>query len=144
MRRLQSGEQSGKSSQTDSSKKTDHKHMRNILQEFNNSSTSLFKIPKNLGSQASNPDYSVASGKLALGIASKEGSKQSFKRAGLSLDDLRKKQKRIEKNKNHGQPGNKEKKSKASDKTDKSNLTSETTTEGAPVKAKKENQKSLW
>ena len=111
MRRLQSGEQSGKSSQTDSSKKTDHKHMRNILQEFNNSSTSLFKIPKNLGSQASNPDYSVASGKLALGIASKEGSKQSFKRAGLSLDDLRKKQKRIEKNKNHGQPGNKEKKS---------------------------------
>ena len=76
--------------------------MRNILQEFNNSSThySLFKIPKNLGSQSANPDYNGAPGKLALGMASKEGSKQSFKRAGLSLDDLRKKQKRIEKNKN--------------------------------------------
>ena len=110
--------------------------MRNILQEFNNSSTSLFKIPKNLGSQTANPDYNVASGKLALGMVSKEGSKQSFKRAGLSLDDLRKKQKRIEKNKNHP---SKEKKAKVSDKS----LTAEAETVPAQ-KTKKEGQKSLW
>ena len=42
---------SSKTSSTELSKKgSEGKQMRNILQEFNNSSTSLFKIPKNMNS----------------------------------------------------------------------------------------------
>jgi hypothetical protein len=54
---------SSKTSSTEMSKKgSDGKQMRNILQEFNNSSTSLFKIPKNMNPSTVSSSFGVTSG----------------------------------------------------------------------------------